>query len=168
MKKHIEILIFFSLLFHLQWLFGNLYEEILTPNSITATVEQLNAYNDFPSITEPYYYYIPLTQIGTLIVFYLAFFSDLPSKLRKPLRFSAAASGLATALTVFIVTEYNMKMFFGDVTRFGEHVHQLYLEWAILNGLRIILIGAAIFFLFGTYRNSLKGNLGESKTSDSK
>lgn len=67
-KKYVEGLLVLSLLFHLQWFFGNLYEEILTPNQIVASIEQINSYNKFFSITEPYYYYVPLTQLGTLIV----------------------------------------------------------------------------------------------------
>lgn len=159
MRKHIEVLLILSLLFHLQWFFGNLYEEILTPNSLVATIEQINAYNRFSSVTEPYYYYIPLTQIGTLITFYLAFFGSLPLRLRKRLRFAALTSGLATVLTIYIVTQYNLKMFFGDVEHHGERIHQLYLEWGILNGVRILLVGAAIFFLFRVYRNAIKADL---------
>lgn len=156
MKKHTEILLVLTLFFHLQGFFGNLYEEILTPNSIVATIEQINAYNRFPSITKPYYYYVPFTQIGVLIVFYLAVFGGLPAKLQKLVRYAAAISGLTTALTVYIVTQYNLKMFFGDVDYLGERIHQLHLEWAILNGIRIILLGVTIFFLFKAYRNALK------------
>lgn len=151
-KNYIEILLVITLLTHLQWFFGNLYEEILTPNSIVATTEQINAYNHFFSITEPYYYYVPSTQIGVLILFYLAFSSKLPANLQKLLRFAAAFSGLNIFLTFYIVTQYNLKMFFGDVDRFGEGIHQLYLQWAILNGVRVLLSGIVIFFLFKAYR----------------
>lgn len=159
MKKRTEILFVLTLLFHLQGFFGNIYEEVLVPNSIVATIEQINAYNRFPSITEPYYYYIPLTQIGVLIVLYLAVFgSSLPAKPRKLMRYAAVFSVLTVVLTVYIVTQYNLKMFFGDVNHLGERIHQLHLEWAILNGIRIILYGVAIFFLFKAYRNAIKGD----------
>lgn len=164
MIKRTEILLVLTLLFHLQGFFGNLYEEVLTPNSIAATIEQINAYNSFPSITKPYYYYIPFTQIGVLLVFYLAVFGDLPAKQQKLVRYAAVISGLTTALTVYVVTQYNLKMFFGDVTHLGERIHQLHLEWAILNGIRVIMSGIAIFFLFKAYRNAIKGDLSETKT----
>ena len=151
-KKYIEILLTVTLLTNLQGFFGNLYEEILTPNSIVATTEQINAYNRFFSITEPYYYYVPLTQIGVLILFYLAVFGNLPANLQKPVRIASVTSLLTLLLTVYIITQYNLKMFFGDVTHLGDRVHQLYLEWAILNGIRVTLSGAIIFYLFKAYR----------------
>ncbi len=151
-----EILLFLSLLFHFQWFFGNLYEEVLTPNSIVASAAQINAYNRFFSVTEPYYYYIPLTQIGFLLTLYLAFvYKDLSLPFKKRVQRAAAASGLATGLTVYIVTQYNMRMFFGDVDRLGDRLHRLYFEWAVLNGLRLLFVGAALTFLCLAYRGLL-------------
>ncbi|MBW4471959.1 MAG: hypothetical protein KME45_16355 [Stenomitos rutilans HA7619-LM2] len=154
--KRTEIVLTLSLLFHLQWFFGNLYEEILTPNSIVASVEQINAYNRFFAITEPYYYYIPLTQIGFCLIVLLALTkTSVPSRLKTLLHRAAFTSGSAIALTGYIVTQYNLKLFFGNVDRFGERLHLLYLEWAILNGVRLLLLGITIFFLYKVYRGFL-------------
>lgn len=152
-RKSTEILLALSLLFHLQWFFGNVYEEILTPNSIVASAQQLNSYNSYFSVTEPYYYYIPLTQIGFFLVMFLAFFNKgVPAELKPLLRRGALTSGAAIALTAYIVTQYNLKLFFGNVDHFGERIHRLYLEWAILNGVRIILVGGTSISLFQAYR----------------
>lgn len=154
--KSTEIVLALSLLFHLQWFFGNLYEEILTPNSIVASIEIISAYNRYFAITEPYYYYIPLTQIGFFLVLFLAFFkTSFSPKIKTLLRRAAITSGAAIALTVYIVTQYNLKMFFGNVDRLGARIHLLYLEWAILNGLRVFLLGLTISFLYRTYRRFL-------------
>ncbi|MBW4691191.1 MAG: hypothetical protein KME27_05425 [Lyngbya sp. HA4199-MV5] len=153
--KSTEIVLALALLFHLQWFFGNLYEEILTPNNVVASIEQINAYNRYFAITKPYYYYIPFTQIGFLLVLFLAFKTDLPSKIKSLVRRAAITSGAAIALTVYIVTQYNLKLFFGNVDRVGERIHLLYLEWAILNGFRVLLLGITIFFLYRTYRHFL-------------
>lgn len=156
-KRYNEVLLGLTLLFHLQWFFGNVYEEILTPNQFVASIEQINSYNKFFSITEPYYYYVPLTQMGTIILVYLAFSHHVSQPDQKKLiRSAAITSILATALTIYIVTQYNLKMFFGDVNRFGEGIHRLYAEWAALNGLRIALVGITIWLLFKAYRNLLK------------
>ena len=159
MKKTTEFLFIVILLTHLQGFFGNLYEEILTPNSIVASIEQINAYSSFFSITKPYYYYVPFTQIGVLLLIYLAFFGRLSSKIQRLLRFAAATSGLTVVLTAYIITQYNLKMFFGDITHLAEQIHQLYLEWAILNGIRVLLAGTTSFFLFKAYRSAIQGDL---------
>lgn len=154
--RRTEILLVLALVFHLQWFFGNVYEEILTPNQIVATTEQVNAYNRFFSLTQPYFYYVPLTQIGFLITLFLAVRpGEVLRAQRRSLRLAAGASALATGLTAYIVTQYNLKMFFGPVDHLGDRIHQLYLEWALLNLARIVLTGAAIAFLFLAYRKAL-------------
>lgn len=156
-NRYVEILLALTLLFHLQWFFGNLYEEILTPNQIVASVEQLNSYNKFFSITQPYYYYVPLTQIGTIMLLFLAFSRSIPqTEQKKLLRRAAFLSVLATALTVYIVTQYNLRMFFGEVNGFGEGIHRLYVKWAALNGVRIAIVGTTIWFLVKAYRGQVK------------
>lgn len=154
-KRRLEVLLVLSLLFHLMWFSGNLYEQILTPNQIVASVEQISNYNNFFSITKPYYYYVPLTQIGTLITIYLAFFSGLRTELTRA-RFAALASISAFLLTIFIVTQYNLNIFLSDVSHLSDSISQLHIEWAVLNGIRIVLVGMAIIFLFRVYRRFIK------------
>lgn len=168
-QKYIESLLILALFFHLQWFFGNFYEEILIPNQIVASIRQLNEYNRFFCITQPVYYYVPLTQIGFLITLFLAFVrSDLHPATTRLIRWAATTSLAAIALTFYIVTQYNLKMFFGDVDRFGEHIHALYLQWAMLNGVRIILVGVTVTFLAMAYRRFLIGrNTGEEKVTTS-
>jgi hypothetical protein len=156
--KRTEVALLLALLFHLQWMFGNIYEEILIPNSVVASTEALNNYNKFFSLTEPYYYYVPLTQIGTLIVCYAAIMIPMPQAIKRLMRRAALASGLATALTIFIVTQYNLKMFFGDVSHFGDTINRLYLEWAVLNAFRILLVGTAVYFIFKGYQQIVQSN----------
>ena len=152
LEKAREALLGFAILTQLQWLFGNIYEEILTPNSITASVASLNCYNAFFRITEPYYYYVPLTQLGWLCLVAVAFSSGTPGGLRRLLRYAALFGSFAVALTIFIVVGYNMRMFFGPVARLGSAVHRLYLEWALLNALRIVLVGVECFLAIRAYR----------------
>ncbi len=159
--KHLEWLLLAAIFFHLQWFFGNLYEAILAPNSIAASVSELNAYNRFFKKTAPYYYYVPLTQIGFLITFILCFAAKecFPGTIKK-LRGAAVLSALATLLTAFIVTKYNLKMFFGEVDGLGPRIHQLHIEWAVLNGVRLMLVGGTVFLLTKAYRSVLRSDRG--------
>lgn len=155
MAKKVDWILGISLLTQLQWLFGNVYEEILTPNSIVASIPQINAYNRFFRITEPYFYYVPLTQLGAFSILFLALWSWTPDVIRSPLRKAAGAGCTAVALTVFIVTQYNLKMFFGTVDHLGAMVHQRYLEWALLNAVRVFLVATEVYFAWQAYRTLL-------------
>lgn len=147
-----EIVLGFALLTQLQWLFGNIYEEVLTPNSITASIASLNCYNAFFKWTEPYFYYIPLTQAGCLTLLWLAIWPKT-ERVLKPLLVRAAVFGSAALLlTAFIVIHYNVRMFFGSVDHLGSAVHRLYFEWAAFNAVRIVLVGCECAFAFKAYR----------------
>jgi hypothetical protein len=55
------------------WLFGNLYEEIVfSPNWIMNSQVQLKRLNEFFVNTSPTIYFVPVTQIVTLLVWILS------------------------------------------------------------------------------------------------
>jgi hypothetical protein len=62
---------------------------------------------------------------------------------------------MALAATAFIVVHYNLRMFFGSVDYLGVSVHRGYLEWAIWNALRIVLVACEVFFCIRAYRSLL-------------
>ena len=149
---YVEIAIGCALLTQLQWLFGNIYEEILTPNSIAASIQALDAYNAIFRYTEPYYYYVPATQLGCLLICTLAIAGSVPSSVKAPLQRAAVFGVIALLLTSFIVLHYNLKMFFGPVDHLGASVHRLYFEWAVWNGVRIVFVLLEVFFCIRAYR----------------
>jgi hypothetical protein len=87
--RHLEVLLGLALLTQLQWLFGNIYEEVLTPNSIAASTQALDAYNAFFRYTEPYYYYVPLTHLGCIAICILAMSRSVPFAVKAPVRRAA-------------------------------------------------------------------------------
>src|SRR3954451_14563166 len=100
---YLEALLGCALLTQLQWLFGNLYEEILTPNSIAASTQALDAYNAFFRYTEPYYYYVPLTHLGCIAICISAISRGIPVAVKAPLRRAAVFGVMAMSVTAFIV-----------------------------------------------------------------
>lgn len=151
-SRHLEVLLGCALLTQLQWLFGNIYEEVLIPNSIAASIPALNAYNAFFRYTEPYHYYVPLTQFGCIVIWILAMSGSVPSPVKAHLTHAAVAGAMAMSATAFIVIHYNLRMFFGSVDSLGASVHRRYLEWAIWNAIRIVLVGCEVFFAIRAYR----------------
>lgn len=150
--RSLEILLGFALLTQLQWLFGNIYEEVLTPNSIAASIQALDAYNAFFRYTEPYYYYVPLTQLGCLAICSLAASRSVPFAVKAPLKRAAFFGAMALSATAFIVIHYNLRMFFGSVDYLGASVHRRYLEWAIWNAVRIVFVACEVLFCIRAYR----------------
>lgn len=64
----------------------------------------------------------------------------------------AALLGLgAIVLTALIVTQLNLKLFFGDLERYREQLFTLSVIWPIGNAIRICLVGGALVYTFKTY-----------------
>lgn len=151
--RYLEVWLGFALLTQLQWLFGNIYEEVLTPNSITASIEALDAYNAFFRYTEPYYYYVPLTHLGCIAICIMATSRSVPLAVKSPLMRAAAFGVMALCATAFIVIHYNLRMFFGSVDYLGASVHRRYMEWAIWNAIRIVFVAFEVVFCIRAYRS---------------
>lgn len=69
-----RILMYFTVFGIAMWFFGNLYEAIVIgPNIAGDSKEQLRAFQQFTEVTNPMYYYVPLTLIAavTLIVWFV-------------------------------------------------------------------------------------------------
>jgi len=86
-----RILMYFTVFGIAMWFFGNLYEAIVIgPNIAGDSKEQLRAFQQFTEVTNPMYYYVPLTLIAaiTLLVWFFRTAWKAPEKLslEKPPR----------------------------------------------------------------------------------
>jgi len=138
----------FSMFFLAHWFFGNLYEEIvLVPNQLANSYDALKRWQGYFTITNQIYYYVPFTQLAVLILVYLYFVTKQP--LQKQLLKKAAVFGLlALGITIVIVTQLNLKIFFGDLAKFKEKMFVLSLLWLIGNAVRLYFVGSAFYFAF--------------------
>lgn len=119
-RKIFNGLLTFSLFFLAHWFFGNLYEEIvLAPNQLTHSYQALKNWQGYFTISNQIYYYVPFTQIAVVVVWYLYFNSS--NKREKSLLKKASIFGLLSILiTVVIVTQLNLKLFFGDIDQYKQ------------------------------------------------
>ena len=150
-NKTFNRLLTFSLFFLAHWFFGNLYEEIvLTPNQLTDSYRKIIHWQGFFTLTNPVYYYIPFTQLAVLVPILLFYKSD--DALEKRMLKKASIFGiLAIIITIIIVTQVNMKLFFGDVEKFKNELHLLTIIWLMGNAVRLYLVGTSFYFVFKTY-----------------
>jgi hypothetical protein len=134
-----------------QWFFGNLYEEVvLAPNGLVNSYAQLKCWHGYFVVTNPIYYYVPFTQLAVGIVWYLWFTQKHPA-IKKLLRRASVYGLLSLALTAVIITQLNLKLFFGNLDLVKDQLYQLSLIWLVANGVRLLLVGATLGYTFKSY-----------------
>ncbi|KRQ30557.1 MULTISPECIES: anthrone oxygenase family protein [Mycobacteroides] len=145
-----RILMYFTVFGIAMWFFGNLYEAVVIgPNIAGDTKEQLRAFQQFTVVTNPVYYYIPLTQIAavTLIVWFVRTPWGAPEK--RSLFIASLAEIAAVALSIYIIVKLNMTLFFGSLGETPDELHRLALQWNLLNLIRVGVTALALVFALG-------------------
>jgi len=150
-RKTFNTLLIFSLFFLAHWFFGNLYEQIvLAPNQLTNSYEALKNWQGYFTVSNQIYYYVPFTQMAVFVVCYL--YIRTKDNRQKALLKKASIFGLLSILiTVFIVTQLNLKLFFGDLDKYKEQVYNLSVIWLLGNGIRLYLVGSSLYYTFRVY-----------------
>lgn len=145
-----RILMYFTVFGIAMWFFGNLYEAVVIgPNIAGDTKEQLRTFQQFTVVTNPVYYYIPLTQIAavTLIVWFVRTPWRAPEK--RSLFIASLAEIAAVALSIYIIVKLNMTLFFGSLGETPDELHRLALQWNLLNLIRVGVTALALVFALG-------------------
>ncbi|OHU33932.1 anthrone oxygenase family protein [Mycobacteroides chelonae] len=145
-----RILMYFTVFGIAMWFFGNLYEAVVIgPNIAGDTKEQLRAFQQFTVVTNPVYYYIPLTQIAavTLIIWFVRTPWRAPEK--RSLFIASLAEIAAVALSIYIIVKLNMTLFFGSLGETPDELHRLALQWNLLNLIRVGVTALALVFALG-------------------
>ncbi len=150
-NKTFNRLLGFSLFFLAHWFFGNLYEEIvLAPNQLTNSYEALKSWQGYFTITNQIHYYVPFTQFAVFVICYLYFKTD--NQMEKRLLKKASIFGLLSILlTAIIVTQLNLKLFFGDIEKYKDQIYDLSVIWLFGNAIRIYLVGSCLLLTFRIY-----------------
>jgi hypothetical protein len=151
--KNFNRILLFSLFGMTMWFFGNLYEAIvIVPNMLTNSILKAKLWQDFFVITNPVFYYIPISPSAVLTTVFLYFkTSQRNSTLKRRLKFATIFGLIASALGIIIITRINLKLFFGDVEKISETAHYLSVWWNILNAVRVLLLLVTIINLFKAY-----------------
>ncbi len=134
------------------WLFGNLYEAIVfSPNWIEDSPAQFARLHGFFGNTSPTLYFVPLTQLATILVWVL-WRRNRHDEARRDYRRAGVAALLLTALTVYIVAMLIPVMFGDDYLADPDRLHATAWQWNALNVLRMILTATTAWYLFSAFR----------------
>jgi hypothetical protein len=145
--KHFSISIGCVTFFYAQWFFGNLYEQIvIAPNHLTDSYEAIQKWKGFFKISNPIFFYVPFTQLAVVICCLLYSKSPHPDE-KKLLGKACVFAILAVMLTIVIVTQLNLKLFFGEIEKYKDQYFRLSVFWLIGNGIRLFLVGSALYFV---------------------
>jgi hypothetical protein len=152
-RKNYSNLLLFSLLGICLWFFGNLYEGIvITPNLLTDSIKKIYHWQQFFTITNPVFFYIPFVPMAIVTTFFLYFKTTKETPiLKRALAYAAIFLALALGLGIFIITQINLKLFFGNMEKCSPDIHQLSVLWNILNMIRVILLAFTVYHVFNAY-----------------
>jgi hypothetical protein len=147
-------LLLFALFGIALWFFGNLYEGIvIAPNMLSDSIRKAHDWQDFFVVTNPVMFYIPVAPIATFIIISLYFKTSRENVILKRHFKRATLFGvLAFALGIFIVTQINLKLFFGDIEKYSAaDVYKMSLRWNVLNIVRVGLLIPTLIHTFKAY-----------------
>ena len=134
------------------WFFGNLYEAIVfSPNWVVESPEQIRRLNEFFVRTSPTLYFVPLTQLATILV-WIIHWKNKDRLIKKELKLASLFAIFATLINIIIVSTTAIKLFETDYAKYGSYLATLTWRWNILNLFRMVTTGVTIYFLFQSYR----------------
>lgn len=150
-QRVLVVVLALAVLGHAHWFFGNLYEAVVLIPQFAASPEQRLPISAGGILVpgSPALYYtplIPLTVPAALAA--LAVEWRFGRAVRGRLLGGAALSVSAALLGVYIITQLNFPLFYEPGTGVAQ-LEVLLRRWALLNYVRVCLVGAALVLLLG-------------------
>ncbi len=134
------------------WLFGNLYESIVfSPNWVEDSPAQMRRLHEFFTHTGPTLYFVPLTQLATLLAWVLLW-RNRDDAARPFYRRAGLWAVALTAVNAYIVAVVVPKLFGANYLSQAERLTSYCWQWNILNVLRMALTATTMAYLFNAYR----------------
>jgi hypothetical protein len=148
-QKRLTLLAVFGLA---HWFFGNLYEAfVFSPNWVVDSAAQMKRLNEFLVNTSPTLYFVPLTQLATVLVWVLwAFNRD--EEVKVDYQRAGLWSLLLTVLNVFIVVTVITKLFAIDYLSHADELASYCWRWNTLKLFRMALTATTAAYLFNAFR----------------
>ena len=129
-----------------QWFFGNLYEAVvMVPNWRVGFVYEAMTSRPQYEAGSPMRYYVPTTQVAIVLLWAASLLAwRAVPEARRWLGLGSLLALAATVLTIYIVTQLNLRLFFGDRPLALSEAAPLMRQWALLNDARLVLVGSAL------------------------
>ena len=159
-NKLFSNLLLFSLFGTTMWFFGNLYEGIvIAPNMLENSIQRMHSWQDFFVVTNPIFYYVPLPPLATVALVVLYFKTpNQKTALKRRLKMASIFQIASIVLSIYIITQINLKLFFGDLEKYTDEIQSMAILWNVLNVFRLALVATALTFTFKVYVQIQKEN----------
>jgi hypothetical protein len=128
------------------WLFGNLYEELVTNLQLIANPRPGTLVGAFAA-GSPVYYYLPWAPFCVVlaVILRLRFGRSAPAQVRRAWNSAIGFIAIAAIAKVILITQVNPV--FRDPAVTSEVVYNRAVWWAAGNGIAIIAVAAAVVLL---------------------
>jgi hypothetical protein len=134
------------------WFFGNLYEAVVfSPNWVEDSPAQFARLHGFFSNSSPTLYFVPITQLATVLVWVL-WWRNRDDELTPNYRRAGVSALLLTALTAYIVAVLIPRMFGEDYLARSDSLTAAAWQWNVLNVFRMALTAVTAWSLFSAFR----------------
>src|SRR5258706_14010035 len=157
-SKLFNNLVLFSLFGTALGFFGILYEGVVYgPKLLNVSIERMLFWKNFTSVISPIIYYVPWVYLSTIILVILYFRTPKQkAELKKRLRWASIFQIASLTLTVYILTQINFKMRFGNLEKYAGTIPGKMVLFSILSVLRVALAAIGLIFIFKAYIQTQK------------
>jgi hypothetical protein len=167
-KKLFSKVLLFSLFGTAMWFFGNLYEGIvLGPNMLENSVQRMHAWQNFFVVTNPVFFYVPIPLLATMsltVLFFVAPKQEI--EIKRQLKLATILQVVSLTLSIYIITQLNFKLFFGDLGNDADQISSKALLWNIMNALRVVLVALALVSIFKAYIQTERRRLEAARSEE--
>lgn len=149
-------LLLFSLFGIALGFFGVLYEGIVIgPKFLDHSPQRLLFWKEFYNTIDPRVYYLPINPLSTLALAILFLIPKKKKTLKKQLGFALLFQLLSFAITIYIVTQLNLKLCFLDIEKYAAVIPSKTVLFNVLSICRIVLTAVALRAVFKACLESL-------------
>ena len=122
--KLFKNLLLFSLFGIALYFFGILYEGVVYgPKLMDVSMERMLFWKNFTSVISPIIYYVPWVYLATLALIVLYFKTPKEkAELKNKLQWASILQIVSLALTIYILTQINFKLRFGNLEKYADAI----------------------------------------------
>jgi len=157
-SKLFNNLLLFSLFGIALGFFGILYEGVVNvPKMLDSSMVRMLFWKNFYAVISPIPYYIPLVPLATIILIVLYFNTPKQKiELKNRVKLAALFQIISLALTFYIVTQLNLKLYFSHIEKYADVIPTKTLIVNIISVVRVAVTAIAVTFVFKAYTQTQK------------
>ena len=157
-SKLFNNLLLFSLCGIALYFFGILYEGVVYgPKFLDVSTERMLFWKSFTSVISPIVYYVPWVYLATIVLVVLYFTTPKEKAgLKKRLKLATIFQVTSLALTIYILTQINFILRFGNLEKYSDTIPGKVLLFNILSIFRVALAASGLSCIFKAYIQTQK------------